>query len=182
MPTQLPPDPVQMINALKNAIKGVIDSITISDDFRPKVWARERFTDSDEEDKEIAATPDPVSDDLWITNIVQVGIPTVEERPYTGDTMTQFELVFPIIYEFEVRDLWDNGDNLLEFDNSTAVVEAVYWRARRKFKDFRDLGFENCVHEYLQRPITVNVTDEDTGGKLHVHDWSLTVKITSVVI
>lgn len=193
MPTQLPPDEVLLETTLAEKIKEIIESISvvtpsipfpIPTEMMPKVYSRERFTDTDEEDETVTTKPDPVSEGLFRTNVIQVGIPTVTESLYAGgaESATQLDLTYPIFYELEIVDEWDNSDGKLLYANSTALFKAVYMRSRRKFKQNYDLGFANCVHQFLQQVSAVSITDEETGGKLHVADWSLTVQVTGILV
>jgi len=185
MPTNLPSDPTLLEQAVVDAMKATFLDVPLVAQY-VNVYSRERFADSDAEDVTISTIDDPVSG-VPITSIIQIGIPTVEELPYAGgDGCTQLNFVYPIVFEFSVVDLWN--DPTLEFDNSSDLVKAIYMRSRRRFKlnpdgsTNRDLGFVNCVHEYLQQEAAGTLEDEESEGRLHVFDWSLTVKCTGVLV
>lgn len=192
MPTPLPPDEVLLETALAESIRetilkigipGPTTPVVIPANVMPKVYSRPRFADTDEEDVKVSAIPDPVNrEDRVRTHIIEVGIPVVSERPYAGWMSTVLDFTYPISYELEVVDDWDNANNALLFTNSTALFKAVYMRARRQFKLNHDLGFENASHTYLQQVSAVTATDEETGGRLHLADWSLTVQVTSILV
>lgn len=164
---------------MEQAIRGRIRDILQSVPIMGHVHVRERFPESDDEDKALTTVADPVSDGRLMTNVVMVGIPTVEEHEYTGDGSTQLNFTYPITFDLEVVDEWVKEG--LEFKNSQDLAIAIYLRARRAFKLSRDLGFDNCVHDYLQQVQAGTVEDEETRGKWHAVDWSLTVKVTGVV-
>jgi hypothetical protein len=184
MATALPSDPVLLESTLVERIIQVFMSVPLVAD-RCNVYGRERFVETDDDDIEVSTKPDPVTE-LPITSIISIGLPSIEELPYTGDTCTQLNFVYPITFDHSVIDLWD--DPALEFENSSDLCKAIYMRSRRKFKlnddgsGNRDLGFINCVHEYLQQDAAGTVEDEDSGGRLHVFDWSLTIKCTGVLV
>jgi hypothetical protein len=87
----------------------------------------------------------------------------------------------------QVVDEWaDNG--ALQFNNSSDLLIAMYMQSRRRFKrnpdgtSNRTLGFNNCVHGFLQQEAVGTVqNDDETGGSLHVADWSLTIKVTGIL-
>lgn len=185
MPTKLPPDPVTLEQTVADRMVEVFLSVPIVAQY-VNVYARERFTDSDDEDLAVSTKPDPVSG-IPMTSIIQIGIPTCEELPYAGnDTCTQLNFVYPITFDLSVCDLW--VDPALTYKNSTALAKAVYLLSRQRFKmnpdgsTNRDLGFTNCVHEYLQQDSAGILEDEESEGRLHVFDWSLTVKCTAVLM
>ncbi|MEP6756381.1 MAG: hypothetical protein ABJA67_12830 [Chthonomonadales bacterium] len=145
-----------------------------------QVHSRERFPDNEEDDITLSTVPDLVNADMGMTSIIQIGAPTVEEYEYTGDTSTHITFSYPITFDLSVKDKWN--DVTLEFQNSSDLAMAIYMRARTEFKKDRTLGFTNCSHEYLQQENAGVVPDEESGGRLHMADWSLTVKCTSVVV
>jgi hypothetical protein len=177
VPTSLPSDVVLMEQAIRAKIRDILAGVPGVG----QVHVRERFPESDAEDVALTTVPDPVSDGRVLTNVIMVGLPTVEEHEYTGDGSTQLNFTYPLTFDLEVRDEWAAADPPLEFTNSQDLATAIYLRARRAFKLTRDLGFNNCVHDYLQQVQAGVVDDEETGGKWHACDWSLTVKVTSVV-
>lgn len=181
MPTELPPDEVQFENTIANRIVELFLEVPIIAQY-VNVYARDRFPDSDAEDITLSTKPDPVNTDLPMTSIIQVGIPLVEELEYTGDTCTQLNLTYPITFDLGVKDQWNVDGAPLEYDNSRALAMAVYMRARKHFKFNRTLGFTNCVHKYLQQENAGVVPDEESGGRLHAADWSLTVQCTGVLV
>lgn len=180
MPTQLPSDEIQLEQTIVAAIRDVFISVPIVATFT-NVEMRERFADTDEEDLSLSTIADPVTNKA-ITSIIQIGIPSVEEFERTSDFDTQLNFTYPITFDLEVVDAWDNSDNALEFPNSRTLFMAVYMRSRRAFKNKRDLGFNNCVHDYLQQYNAGTVTDEESGGRLHSADWSLTVRCTGILV
>ena len=178
MPTPLPPDEVVLEQTLVTSIRDVFNSVPIIAQ-HVKVETRERFPDTDEEDEEISTVADLIVPTKSITSIIEIGIPTVDEFEYIGDISTQLNFTYPIRYSLEVVDNWN--DSALVYRNSRALFMAVYMKARKAFKFNRDFGFDNCVHEYLQQENVDLVEDEETGGRLHVADWSLTVKCTGIL-
>ena len=183
MPTQLPADPVLFEQAICNRIAEIFSEVPIIAQ-NVKVHKRERFPDNEDADIALSTVADPVNSGLLMTSIIQIGIPTVEEIEYVGDTSTQLNFTYPITFDLGVKDEWNVDGIPLEFPNSRDLAMAIYMRARSKFKlgVNRTLGFTNCVHNYLQQENTGVVPDEESGGRLHVADWSLTVKCTSVVV
>jgi hypothetical protein len=179
MATQLPPDEVQMEQALRAAIRDTLMSVALIP-ANAKIHLRERFPENDDRDIELTTMPDKVVPANRVVSVIQIGIPTVEEAEYTGDECTQLNFTYPISFDMQVVDEWDNPGATLEFTNSQDLFTAIYMRARRAFKKNRTLGYVNCAHEYLQQPSAVTVEDEDTKARLHVADWSLTVKCTGV--
>ena len=182
MATTLPPDEVLMEQALAKRIQFLLESIDIPDNIKPRVYHRPRYADTDGEDIAISTIPDPVTPSVPITHIIEVGLPTWTEMPYAGETSTQLNFVYPISYQLQTVDRWDNSNNALVYDNSSDLAMAVAMRARRKIKGDMTLGFENCVHTYLQQVSAVSETDEETGGELHLIDWSLELKITGILV
>lgn len=188
MPTQLPSDPVLLEQAIRAAIRDILLSVPLIALGVAKVSLRERFPDSDDEDLSISTVPDLENPELPFTSLIQIGIPTVEEKEYVNDKSTQLTLTYPITFDMDVKDKWKNIDLALDHDNSTDLLMAIYMQARRSFKfdvngvSKRTLGFENCVHGFLQQEAvgTVQVEDE-TGGSLHTADWSLEVKVTGIL-
>jgi hypothetical protein len=181
MATTLPADEVLMEQAIRSKMKDTLFSVPMIQDIVKNVYTRYRFSDSDKKDQLITTIPDLVAPDFRLTSVIEIGEAEVSEAEYTGDTSTTLTLIYPFEFTFTVVDQWDNSDQSLEFDNSTDFVTAVYFRARRKFKFNRTLGYENCVHNYLQRDYSGPSEGEDTdGGPVHIQNWSLTVKATGV--
>lgn len=176
----LPPDPVQMEQTIAGTIKDILLSVPEIADY-VRVYTRERFPDNEEDDLDLSTVPDPVNDDLAMTSIIQIGMPTVQEIEYAGNCGSQLNFSYPITFDLGVKDVWDTTGVPLLYPNSRELAMAIYMRARKAFKDNRTLGFDNCLHEYLQQEGTGVVEDEESGGRLHVADWSLTVKCTSIV-
>lgn len=181
MPTQLPADPVLFEQAIVNRIVELFLEVPIIASM-VNVHARDRFPDNEEDDINLSTVPDPVNSELPMTSIIQIGIPSVEELEYTGDTSTQLKFTYPITFDLGVKDAWDTAGASLDFPNSRLLAMAIYMRARAHFKQNRTLGFTNCVHEYLQQDNVETVPDEESGGRLHLADWSLVVKCTSTVV
>jgi hypothetical protein len=145
------------------------------------VELRERFPDSDDDDITISTVPDLAQPDLRFTSLIQIGIPTVKESPYTSEQYTQLDFTYPITFDMAVKDQWDNADASLVYTNSRALFLAIYMRSRAKFKESKILGtFENCEHDYLQQENASTVEDEETGSFLHVADWTLVVHVKGV--
>ena len=179
--SDLPPDAVVLEQTIVGAIKDVFLGVPHLEEY-VRVYERERYPETDVEDLAISALPDPISDGKARTSIIQIGIPTVEEFEKTSDSDTQLNFVYPITFDLEVVDEWDNSTGLLYYTNSRMLFMAVYMQSRRAFKNKRDLGFRRCVHEYLQLSNVSLIEDEESGGKLHVADWSLTVKCTGILV
>lgn len=162
------------------------------------VHREERFPDSDEDDVIVSTIPDPNNPnnvDTRITSILQMGLPSIGEREYTGDTSTQLTLIYPITFDFSVIDKWDVSDplNPWRYKNSAQFVKAVYLKSRQRFKirvlddgvtqvANRNLGFDNVVHDYLQLDNAVTVIDEETKAYIHAIDMSLTVNVLGVTV
>lgn len=175
-------DPVQLEQTLAGAIRDVFLSVPLIAQF-VKVEAQERFPETDEEDEALTTIVDPANVDLRFTSIIQIGFPTVAESPYTSEQQTKLEFTYPITFDMGVKDRWDNPIDSLPYPSSRALSMAVYMLARNKFKQNRELGgFENCVHDYLQQDSASTVEDEETGGQLHVFDWSLVVHVSGVLV
>lgn len=185
--TQLPSDPELMETTLAEAIKTTLLTAPAILSYS-NVYAEERYPDSEEEDQQVATIPDPmIGNAKRRTSIIQIGVPTVEELPYAGgETCSQLNFNYPIMGEIEVVDLW--ADPSLQYSNSTKLVKAMYMQARYRFKrnadgsTNRNLGFVNCVHNFLQQNAAGTVEDEETGGRLHILDWSILVQCTGVVV
>jgi len=177
----LPADEIQLEQTLAGKIRDTIIAVPNLTDY-VKIEARERFADNDEEDLLISTVPDQVTDRKAITSIIQIGIPSVEEFEKTNDLHTQLNFTYPITFDLEVVDEWDNAAGRLIYTNSRTLFMAVYMTVRRAFKNNRTLGFNNCSHDYLQSYNAGTVTDEETGGRLHTADWSLTVKCTGILV
>lgn len=180
MATPLPSDEILIDEALVTAIVSTFMSVPIVAQYA-NVHGRERFPDTQEQDKLITTIPDPVvGDDMPRTSIIQLGIPVVEEFEYTADRHTQLNFTYPITFDLEVVDEW--VDPSLLFRNSRALAMAIYMKSRRAFKMNRTFGYDNCVHLYLQQVNANTLTDEETGGRLHIADWSLTVQCTGILV
>lgn len=179
MPTPLPSDEVELEHALVAAIRDKLLSVPLVYQY-VKIEMRERFPDSDREDELLTTIPDPVNSDIKRTSIIEIGIPTVEEFERTSDLHTQLNFVYPIRFDFEVVDKWN--DPSLVYQNSRDLTMAIYMKSRRAFKFDRTFGYDNCVHEYLQQEYASIVDDPETGGRMHVADWSLTIKCTGILV
>jgi len=150
-----------------------------------QVWAEERFPESDADDEEVSTVPKYGSrNTLRMTSIIQVGLPSVEEIPWTSETCTQLTFVYPITFDLAVEDRYDDSDSgsPLAYKSSRALFMAIYMLGRRAFKETIDLGFENCQHFYLQQENGDTVEDEETGGNLQVGDWSLKVVVKGITV
>jgi hypothetical protein len=180
MGTALPQDEVLIDTALVAEMIATFNSVSIVAQY-VNVHGRERFPDTDEEDADLSSIPDLLVPTRRRTSIIQIGIPTVEELEYTGDACTQLNFVYPMTFDLETVDFWD--DPTLPFSNSRDLAMAVYMKSRRAFKANRTFGYENCVHLYLQQEhATSTPTDEESGGQLHVADWSLTVQCMGILV
>lgn len=178
---QLPMDPVEMEQTVRSAIYDVFMSVPLVAQY-VKVHKSERFPDSDDEDEDVSTVEDPVTKGP-MTSIIQIGLPSVSEKPYVSEQSTQLDMEYPITYDLGVRDIWKNPPAGFTFPNSSALFMAVYMRSRAKFKESKILGvFENCEHEYLQQVSANSVEDEETGGHLHAADWSLMVHVKGVTV
>lgn len=176
----LPTDPIQIEQLLRAAIRDRFLDVPLIAQYC-KVELRERFPDSDEDDVAITTVPDPAQADLNLTSIIQIGLPTVSEKPYTSEQQTQLDFTYPITFDLSVVDKWDNSDGGLVYTNSSSLAMAIYMLARAKFKENRELGgFQSAVHDYLQQDSAATVEDEETGGGLHAFDWSLVVHVKGV--
>lgn len=180
MASPLPADEIQMEQAIVVAIRDTLLTVPIIADY-VNLQMRERYPSSDEEDIQISTIDDfVVGNRVKRTSLIEFGIPTVEELEYTGDKCTQLNFTYPITFSLEVVDSWDVNDST--FRNSTDLFKAVYLKGRRALKNNRTLGYDNCVHQYLQQENAGTVEDEETGGRLHIGDWALTVNVTGVLV
>lgn len=180
MASWLPMDEVAIDTDLVAAMVATFNSVPIVAQY-VKVHGRERFPDTDEEDVVLSTIQDLVVPTRRRTSIIQIGIPTVEELEYTGDHCTQLNFTYPMTFDLEAVDFWN--DPTLPFSNSRALAMAVYMKARRAFKANRTFGYENCVHLYLQQEhATSTSADEESGGQLHVADWSLTIQCMGILV
>lgn len=170
-------DPEQMEQIIVSKIRDTFNAVPIIASYC-KVHQEEQFPESDEEDINTSTVPDFDQPDIPYTSIIQIGIPTVAERVYTSERQTQFELVYPIMFDAGVKGRWTSPDS--PYPSSRAFAMGVYMKARAKFKEDVTLGFDNCEHKYLQQESAATVTDEETGGRLHTADWSLTVHVKGV--
>lgn len=164
-----------MEQTLVGRIRDIFNSVPLIAD-RCQVHTSQRFPESDSEDVAVSTVPDTDNSDIRYTSIIEIGIPTVEEKPYTSERHTQLTFVYPIIFDAGVKDQWQTGDYL----NSRTFAMAVYLLARAKFKEDKSLGYDNCEHMFLQQESAVTVDDEESGGRLHTADWSLTVHVKGV--
>lgn len=187
MSTNLPPDRTLIEKTLRTKIKEVLDGVSLISTYS-HVYTRERSPDSDEEDRILTTIQDPVVATNRITSVIQIGEATIQEAEYTDDRSTQLDFTYPISFDFQFIDQWDNPNSTLEFDNSTDLVSAIFMRAGMAFKfntdgsSNRTLGYNNCVHFYLQREGVGLVEDEETKLRLHVQDWSIKIACTGVLV
>lgn len=175
MPPLNTTDPVNMEQTLVGTIRDVFLSVPLIAS-SCQVHTSQRFPDSDKEDIEVSTVPDFDNSDIPYTSIIEIGIPTVEETVYTSERYTQLTFVYPITFDAGVRDRWQTGT----YPNSRTFAMAVYLLARAKFKEDVTLGYANCEHKFLQQESAVTVDDEESGGRLHTADWSLTVHVKGV--
>jgi hypothetical protein len=175
MPTSLPSDAELIEQAICNKIVTLLKTVPEN----VNVYPDEQFPASDIGDIAISTVPDPVTPDRKRTDIIVVGIPTVSESEYTGDESTVIVLTYPITFDLEVVDKWDLTG--FKYPNSSRMAKGRYFASRKVFKLNRDLGYNNCVHEYLQQTSAVIVEDEEEGGRLHSIEWSITGKVTGVL-
>jgi hypothetical protein len=189
MPIQLLPQdsPVVMEQALCARIRDTFLAVSLIAQY-VNVSARERYPDNEDDDIAITTKPDPATPDIPFTSIIQVGIPEIREKNYSNEQLTQLDFIYPISFDMDVRDNWANQDFTLTYTDSRSLFMAVYMLGRQAFKlnpdgsSNRDLGFTNCVHDYLQQESAVTVADEETGKLLHTANWSLTIHITGVQV
>lgn len=178
--TSLPSDEQALELALVNAMVAIFNSIPHLSEY-VKVEARERFPDNDEDDADLSTVADQIVLAKKRTSLLQIGIPTVEEFERSSDLDTTLIFTYPMTYDLEVVDNWDSVTSY--YKNSRQLAMAVYMTSRRAFKNKRTLGFRNCVTEYLQQVNATTVeVDDETGGLIHAIDWSLTVKVTGVLV
>lgn len=176
----LPPDGEELQKTLREVILACIRDVPhINDYIRIEMY--ERFPDTDDEDILISTVPDLIVPDQPRTSIMQLGLPTVEEFERTTDLHTQLNYTFPFSVQMEVVDKWDDPDYILPYHNSAEVFMAIYNASRLALKRNRTLGFKNCSHEYLQMVNAGTIEPEDSEGRIHIGDWSLTVKCTDII-
>ena len=172
----LPNSAIDLELALVSAIRDTLLSVDVISQY-VKVWARDRFPENQDQELIVSAMPDLVNSDIYMTSLIQIGIPSVTERPYTADTHTSLDFYYPITFDLGVKDSWANQNNTAPFTDSRLMAMAIYLKARKAFKDNRTLGFENVEHDFLQQEGQTTVVDEETGGMIHAIDWSLTVHV-----
>jgi hypothetical protein len=144
------------------------------------IHTRQRFPSSDVEDEALFATDDPVlGDKRPLTNVVEIGIPTVAENEYTSDEDTELIFEYPITFNLGVVDVWDK--DTFEFNSSGEMFIGAYMRARYNFKRNRNLGLgQNVTHYYLQQPFAETTENEKGEAVEHIAEWSLTVVVSGV--
>lgn len=180
--TNLPPDEQDLFIALRDRIVSIFTDIPHMTEY-VKVHGRERFPATDQEDIAIATLPDPLVQDVNRTGIIQLGIPSVDEMQGTSDLDTSLIFTYPITMDLEAVDLWNDTKGVLHYTNTADLAMSIYMTARRSFKNRRTLGFRRCETMYLQQLNAPTViTDEDTGGRSHSIDWSLTVKVGGILV
>lgn len=186
MPTELPGNRILIESLIATAIKTTIESIVgnnpdqIPANQMPIVWTRNRFPDSDEEDIQVTTRPNPVMPSQLLTSVIEIGVPTVEESAYTGYESTQLEFTYPIGYEQQLVDQFNDPTNVCRFKNTRDLVMAVFMLAGGAIKRNFNLGYTNVSHKYLQQVSSVTIEDDKSSDKAHIQDWSLTVQVTSV--
>jgi hypothetical protein len=167
----LPTDPVEMEAAICARIVAIFKSV-------PGVgqaWERERLVTLPEGDEDISTTLDPVTN-LPRTDIIQVSLESITEGEYTDDVHTKITLRYRMTYDLEFADEWKKEG--LAFPNSTAQFKAVLMRSRKKFKEARQLGYNNVWHSLLQMERAGLTFDDETGGRFHAADWTLAVTVS----
>lgn len=180
MPNNLPSDEEALDQALVVGMRDTLLSVPIVANY-VKLETRERYPSSDTEDIALSTIPDFVAGSKKLrTSLIEFGIPVITEKEYTGDKCTQLDFVYPITFSFEVVDKWDPNDS--GYRNSRDFAMAVYLKSRRAFKNNRTFGYDNCVHQYLQQENAGTVEDPETGGRLHVADWSLTIQCMGILV
>lgn len=186
MPTQLPPDRILAEKALRTSIKQRITDGVQGFQMGVLIYEVERFPESDKEDLSLSTVADPLTgvDSTGRprqprTSIIEIGIPTFNEKAHTSDAGTVLTLTYPITFNMDAVDFWDKPE--LQFKNSSDLIIAMCMKISKEFKDHIDLGYLNVVHEYLQQVSAVSPRDPESGGKWHTIDWSLTVNVTSCV-
>lgn len=180
--TALPADEQMLWNALCDKIYNKFIGIPHLTSY-VKVEKRERFPETEQEDIDVSTVPDQIILNKKRTGLIQIGIPTVEEFENTSDVDTQLNFTVPMTLDLEVVDSWDDKNNILWYKNSADIVMALYMTSRRAFKNDRTFGYNNCEAEYLQQVNTGTlVYDEETGGRLHTIDWSLTIKCRGIAV
>ncbi len=185
------PDDFEMMQdaiglALENFAKNVPD---IPSPFHPQVYRRQRFIDSDVEDKQETTTADPVATDLKRTNVVEIHIPTWQQFGYSGNDGTQFKFTYLITHELEVVDKWGDSGSGLRFLNSSQLATAYGLKlAELLTKNNPDgtsnvnLGYQNCNHEYMEMiSAVIFETDDETGGSLHSMLYQIVVNATNII-
>lgn len=178
--TNLIPDPELMELAIVAKIRDIWVAIPNLAQY-VKIEMRDRFPESDTIDEQLTTVADPIVIDTRRTSIIQIGIPAVTEFERTNDLHTQLNFEYPITFDLEVVDSWDESNGPLYYKNSRHLAMAIYMNCRLAIKRNRTLGFNNCETDYLQQtnPQTI---DFDTGGKIHAADWSLIVKCSSILV
>lgn len=183
----LPIDPVQLERTIAGAIASILGQVTFSDNVTPMfphIHTRERFPANDDEDEALFGANDPVvGDKRLITNAVEIGLPGVGEDEYTSDEDTNLTLTYPITWSLGVVDKWAKPG--FDFNSSGEMAIGGYMRARRKFKQARDLGLgqpgQNVVHYYLQQDGPPQTITNDKGEAVeHLMEWSLQVTVGGV--
>jgi hypothetical protein len=172
----LPINEVELERWLSNAIKTLLETVSSVG----QVHVTERYASNEEEDEALFTTPDPVlGDKMPLTNVIEIGIPAIGEDEYTSDTNTKLTLTYPVTYNLGVVDSWNKPD--FEFHSSAEMFIGTYMRARRKFKESRDLGLgSNVTHYFLQQHSVTTIQNEKGEAVEHEAEWSLTVTISGI--
>jgi hypothetical protein len=176
----LPPDPVALLEALRESIRLVLTRVEGLGQIHP----RPRYPSGDTEDVALSTVPDPiVGETRPFTNVLQIGFPTVTTQPYSAqDNKVQLTFDFPITFDLGVVDEWADPTSRLPYRSSAEMFDALFMLALREFAKVRHLGYKNVEHQHLQRDGAGDVIDENEEAQNHSGDWGLTVIVTDVTL
>lgn len=178
MPGPEPPaDEVDMERTLTQHIKTVLLGVP----YIGQVHTEPQYPSKPEEYKAVSQVDDPVmGENHKITNVVEIGLPTVEETSAVGGGSDEeydgLYFTYPISFSLGVVPKWDKDG--FPYKSSAQMAIGIYMRARRLFKRDRTLGFANNVlHYYLQLVGQDELVNQKGEAIEHLQDWELTVRV-----
>lgn len=179
--TALPPDEVMLETALVEAIYQTFLSVPHLTEY-VNIEKRERYPDTNEEDITVTTKPDPIVPSIERTSLIEIGLPSVAEGQNSSDVDTQLNFIYPIKFDLQVVDQWDDVNNLLYYKNSRDLYMAVYMVSRRAFKNDRTMGYNNCEHQYLQQVQVNTAQEEETDTWITLGDWTLEIRCRGILV
>jgi len=161
--------------AMENLLIESVDGCPVA----VRIHRRERFPQNDEEDEALSTVNDPVVGPASpITSIIEIGIPTFDEKNDTDEEATQIDFTYPITFDFQAIDEWIGSVSAMAFTNSHDLVTAICMEVSRHFKESRTFGgMTNVIHDLLQQVSAVITQDEESGGRWHSITWMVTIHV-----